>query len=123
MSPARETTRSDQRGRTHFKTNPKISNQTRTRPHRQVVKRPEVFAVEQRDAINARRMTQWSQRIAAPAKPQHLMLLIGEVKEIVPARYGFKSVVKDIPDQGPRGRWAVPSDERSFGTFGGSGVR
>ena len=60
---------------------------------------PEVFAVDQRDAINARRMAQWSQAIAAPGKPQHLMLLIAEVKEIVPARYGFKAVVKHVPDQ------------------------
>ena len=60
---------------------------------------PEAFSVEQRDAINARRMTQWSQATAAPGKPQHLMLLIGEVKEIVPARYGFKAVVKHVPDQ------------------------
>ena len=60
---------------------------------------PEVFSVDQRDAINARRMAQWSQAIAAPGKPQHLMLLIAEVKEIVPARYGFKAVVKHVPDQ------------------------
>ena len=60
---------------------------------------PEVFSVDQRDAINARRMAQWSQAIAVPGKPQHLMLLIAEVKEIVPARYGFKAVVKHVPDQ------------------------
>jgi Protein of unknown function (DUF1173) len=60
---------------------------------------PEVFSVGQRDTINARRMAQWSQGIAAPGKPQHLMLLIAEVKEIVPARYGFKAVVKHVPDQ------------------------
>ena len=60
---------------------------------------PEVFSVDQRDAINARRMAQWSQSIAAPGKPQQLMLLIAEVKEIVPARYGFKAVVKHVPDQ------------------------
>ena len=60
---------------------------------------PEVFSVEQRDAINARRMAQWPQAIAAPGKPQHLMLLIAEVKEIVPARYGYKAVVKHVPDQ------------------------
>jgi hypothetical protein len=60
---------------------------------------PEVFSVEQRDAINARRVAQWLQALAAPGKPQHLMLLIGEVKEIVPARYGFKAVVKHVPDQ------------------------
>lgn len=60
---------------------------------------PEVFYVEQRDAINARRMAQWSRAIAAPGKPQHLMLLIGEVKEIVPARHGYKAVMKHVPDQ------------------------
>ena len=60
---------------------------------------PEVFSVEQRDAINARRLAQWQHAVAAPGKPQHLMLLIGEVKEIVPARYGFKAVVKHVPDQ------------------------
>ena len=60
---------------------------------------PEAFSVDQRDPINARRVAQWSQAIAAPGKPQHLMLLIAEVKEIVPARYGFKAVVKHVPDQ------------------------
>ena len=60
---------------------------------------PEVFTVDQRDAINGRRMSQWSQAVASPGKPQHLMLLIAEVKEIVPARYGFKAVVKHVPDQ------------------------
>ena len=60
---------------------------------------PEVFSVDQRDAINARRTAQWSPAIAAPGKQLHLMLLIAEVKEIVPARYGFKTVVKHVPDQ------------------------
>jgi hypothetical protein len=60
---------------------------------------PEVFSLDQREAIYARRLAQWSQAIATPGKPQHLMLLIAEVKEIVPARYGFKAVVKHVPDQ------------------------
>lgn len=60
---------------------------------------PEVFSVDQRDAINARRLAQWSQVAATPGKPQHLMLLISEVKEIIPARYGFKALVKHVPDQ------------------------
>jgi hypothetical protein len=60
---------------------------------------PEVFAVEHRDAINARRVSRWTTSIAVPGRPQHLMLLIAEVKEIVPARYGFKAVVKHVPDQ------------------------
>ena len=60
---------------------------------------PEVFSVEHRDAINARRMARWAHAVATPGKPQHLMLLIAEVKEIVPARYGFKAVIKHVPDQ------------------------
>lgn len=60
---------------------------------------PEVFSVEHRDAISARRMAQWSQAVAVPGKPQQLMLLIAEVKEIVPSRYGFKAVAKHVPDQ------------------------
>ncbi len=60
---------------------------------------PETFFLDQRDAINARRSAQWLQALSAPGKPQSLMLLIGEIKEIVPARYGFKAVVKHVPDQ------------------------
>jgi hypothetical protein len=60
---------------------------------------PEAFTVEQRDTINARRVAHWSPAIAVPGKAQHLMLLIAEVKEIVPARYGFKAVIKHVPDQ------------------------
>lgn len=60
---------------------------------------PETFFLDQRDAINARRSAQWLQALSAPGKPQNLMLLIGEVKEIAPARYGFKVVVKHLPDQ------------------------
>jgi hypothetical protein len=73
---------------------------------------PEVFSVEQRDAIGARRVKQWSSAIATPGKPQHLMLLIGEVKEIVPARYGFKAVLKHVPDQ------AFAMDEQLFRRVG-----
>ncbi len=60
---------------------------------------PEPFSVDERDAINARRLAQWQQAAATPGKPQNLMLLMGEVKEIMPARYGFKAVVKHMPDQ------------------------
>ena len=60
---------------------------------------PEPFSIDERDAINARRIAQWQHAVAAPGKAQHLMLLIGEVKEIVPARYGFKAIVKHMPDQ------------------------
>jgi hypothetical protein len=60
---------------------------------------PEPFSIDERDAINARRLAQWQHAVAAPGKAQHLMLLIGEVKEIVPARYGFRAIVKHMPDQ------------------------
>lgn len=60
---------------------------------------PEPFSIDERDAINVRRLAQWQHAVAAPGKAQHLMLLIGEVKEIVPARYGFKAIVKHMPDQ------------------------
>ncbi|UUX95384.1 DUF1173 domain-containing protein [Aquabacterium sp. J223] len=58
---------------------------------------PEPFSIAEREAINARRQVHWQH--AVPGKAQHLMLLIGEVKEIVSARYGFKAVVKHMPDQ------------------------
>ena len=73
---------------------------------------PEVFSVDHRDAISAKRMAQWSQAIAVPGKPQRLMLLIAEVKEIVPARYGFKAVVKHVPDQ------AFALDEQLYSRLG-----
>lgn len=73
---------------------------------------PEAFTVDQRDAINTRRVAQWSQAIAVPGKPQQLMLLIAEVKEIVPARYGFKAVVKHVPDQ------AFALDEKTYRRLG-----
>ena len=61
---------------------------------------PEPFSVEERDAINARRrLAQWQHAVAAPGRPQHLMLLIGEVKAIVPARYGYRCVIKHVPGQ------------------------
>lgn len=60
---------------------------------------PETFFLDQRDGINARRSAQWLQALSAPGKPQSLMLLIGEVKEIAPARYGYKVVLKHVPDQ------------------------
>lgn len=60
---------------------------------------PEHFSIDQREVLNTRRVARWNRAVAKPGKPQHLMLLIGEVKEIVPARYGFKAVIKHVPDQ------------------------
>jgi len=60
---------------------------------------PEIFTVEHRDEINARRVSHLMHAAGKPKGPRSLMLLIGEVKEIVPARYGFKAVIKHVPDQ------------------------
>jgi hypothetical protein len=60
---------------------------------------PEIFSVDQRDAIQARRAVQWVQAMPSPGKPQRLLVLIAEVKEIAPARFGHKAVVKHLPDQ------------------------
>ncbi|HMN75949.1 MAG TPA: DUF1173 domain-containing protein [Burkholderiaceae bacterium] len=60
---------------------------------------PEPFSIDEREVINARRLAQWKRATAVPGKAHSLMLLIGEVKEIVPARYAFKAVVKHMPDQ------------------------
>ena len=58
---------------------------------------PEVFAVDRRDEINARRLRKWM-RADLPGSRQ-LMIVIGEVKEICTARFGFKAVLKHVPDQ------------------------
>lgn len=60
---------------------------------------PEPFSIDERNAINARRLAQWQTAVPTPGKAQQLMLLICEVKEIVPARYAFKAIVKHVPDQ------------------------
>lgn len=58
---------------------------------------PEVFSVDKRGEINARRVGQWM-RAALPG-PGHLLIAIGELKELAPARFGFKAVLKHVPDQ------------------------
>jgi Protein of unknown function (DUF1173) len=60
---------------------------------------PEPFSIDEREAINARRLRQWQLSMALHGKTQQLALLIGEIKEIVPARYGYKAIIKHVPDQ------------------------
>lgn len=73
---------------------------------------PEVFCVEEREAINARRLAHWAPVLAVPGRPQRLMLLIAEIKEIVPARFGYKAVIKHVPNQ------AFLIDEQLYGRMG-----
>jgi hypothetical protein len=60
---------------------------------------PEVFSVDQRDALHLRRTQQWARASHQEGSPQHLMLMIAEVKEITPTRFGHKAVIKHIPEQ------------------------
>ena len=60
---------------------------------------PEPFSVERRDDIHARRIAHWSQAAKPGQRGRLLLLLIGEVKEITPARFGYKAVIKHLPDQ------------------------
>lgn len=59
---------------------------------------PEPFFVERRDEIIARCRHAWACAVGAGARRQRLLLLIGEVKEMVPARHGHKAVIKHVPD-------------------------
>lgn len=60
---------------------------------------PEPFIIEQRDEINARRMARWRCAKQQPGRPQHLLLMVCEVKAFTPARFGHKAIVKHVPDQ------------------------
>lgn len=60
---------------------------------------PEAFSVDQRNVLNARRLAQWSRALPRHGQPTQRLMLIGEVKEIVPARYGNKATIKHLPDQ------------------------
>lgn len=75
---------------------------------------PEPFSLERREAINERRLAEWSRAVAQPKGPSPLMLLIAEVKEIVPSRYGYKAVLKHLPDH------ALMLDEHLYKRLGRS---
>ena len=60
---------------------------------------PENFQVENKDEITRRRMAQMIKATNSGAKgPRKLMLCIGEVKDIDVSRYGYKLVLKHLPD-------------------------
>lgn len=59
---------------------------------------PESFNADKKNEITQRRLAQMM-RIATPEKgTRRLMLVVGEVKEIGPSRYGHKIVLKHLPD-------------------------
>ncbi|MEO6746347.1 MAG: DUF1173 family protein [Caldimonas sp.] len=59
---------------------------------------PETFSVERRDEIDERRMKQWGHALSPTLARRRLSLLLGELKELTPSRYGFKAVIKHLPD-------------------------
>jgi hypothetical protein len=59
---------------------------------------PETFAAERKADIAERRGLALKPLRAAANGPRPLMVLIGEVKEIAPARFGHKLVVRHLPD-------------------------
>jgi hypothetical protein len=59
---------------------------------------PEPFHMDQADEIKRRRMDTTKLAATAEKGGRNLMLVIGEVKEIAPSRYGHKIVAKHLPD-------------------------
>lgn len=59
---------------------------------------PETFAAERKAEIAERRATALKPLSGGDGATRSLMVLIGEVKEIAPARFGHKLVVKHLPD-------------------------
>ena len=59
---------------------------------------PEHFVLDNKDAINHRRMAQMSKITAGHGKSRPLAIVIGAVKDISQSRYGHKIIVKHSPD-------------------------
>lgn len=59
---------------------------------------PEAFTVSASEAIRARRNRRFDQGLKRDGFGQSKMILIGEVKEIVPTRFHFNVVIKHVPD-------------------------
>lgn len=59
---------------------------------------PEVFTVKERDEIASRRARRFTTRLVPLERARLMMVLIGEVKEIVPRRSHFNVVIKHVPD-------------------------
>lgn len=65
----------------------------------EVVYIPEPFRADDKDGITQRRAALFGKIAGTQSTGRRLMILVGEVKEIVAARYGFKAVIKHVPDQ------------------------
>jgi hypothetical protein len=70
---------------------------TRSNPLADSLHIPESFSVEHKDEIVARRRQQLA-KLKMQGSSQPMGILIGEVKEFEEARFGFKMLVKHMPD-------------------------
>lgn len=59
---------------------------------------PEAFSLERKEEINQRRLAHVMKFSSLQKTTRRLMLVIGELKEIAPARYGHKMVIKHLGD-------------------------
>jgi Protein of unknown function (DUF1173) len=59
---------------------------------------PESFSVDRKNEIGARRAARMMTAVSQGKRARRLMLVIGEVKEITPSRYGHKIILKHCPD-------------------------
>ena len=59
---------------------------------------PESFSVSDKAQIAARRADRLANRLMRPGQGQGKMIVIGEIKEILPARCAFNIVLKHLPD-------------------------
>ena len=59
---------------------------------------PESFSPDKATEITQRRVARMSAAAAAGMGTRHLMIVVGEVKELSPSRYGYKVVFKHLPD-------------------------
>jgi hypothetical protein len=59
---------------------------------------PETFSVEHKQELLARRIATLGPLATGTRSGRKLLLLIGEVKQFSPARYGHKMIVKHVPD-------------------------
>ncbi|MDN4572001.1 hypothetical protein DBB29_00700 [Pandoraea cepalis] len=59
---------------------------------------PESFSLERKSEINQRRNELFAQLKVSERSARKLMILVAEVKEFAPARFGKKLIVKHMPD-------------------------
>lgn len=59
---------------------------------------PEPFSADRKAQLAAARVKAWAPARAGSSSSKRLMLLVGEVKALEPARFGHRLVVKHVPD-------------------------